>query len=79
MRCKISKRIEYADQEPEAAEETNEEMEAREMDGFTSGNDNLIIDKNSNPKVIAELKSLVGLLKNSKIKDEVNKLIKWLK
>lgn len=37
------------DQENEVTEELNEEMEARDMEGFTEGMDNVIIDKNDNP------------------------------
>jgi hypothetical protein len=38
-----------ADQESEAAEETNEEMVTLEMEEYTPNNDNLVIDKNNNP------------------------------
>ncbi len=37
------------DQQSEVAEEINDEMETKEMDGVTPGTDNLIIDKNNNP------------------------------
>jgi hypothetical protein len=38
-----------ATQENEVTEELNEEMEARDMENYTPGQDNLIINKNDNP------------------------------
>ena len=49
-----------ADQESEVPEELNEEMEAREMEGFTPGNDNLVVDKTA---VLAELEKIMKLTK----------------
>src|SRR5271163_3007487 len=56
-----------SDQKAEVTEELNEELEARDMEGYTPGNDNLIIDKNNNPTdgfgVLAKLKDNAILLK----------------
>lgn len=60
-----------ADQESEVAEEVNEEMEAKEMEGNTPENDNLIINKNNNPTdgfgVLAELNNLATKLDELKL------------
>lgn len=58
-----------ADQESEVSEEINDEMEAKDMEGYTPGNDNLIIDKNNNPTdgfgVLGRLSKRDILLKGS--------------
>lgn len=58
-----------ADQESEVPEEANDEMEAMDMETYTPGKDNLIIDKNETREVdpgtiLAELKQL-AILANS--------------
>ena len=70
-----------ADQESEVAEELNEEMEARDMEGFTPGNDNLIIDKNqmNDAIAVAELERLAILLKQGYAKDLLNAAIERIK
>ena len=45
-----------ADQESEVAEEINEELEAKDMEGYTPGTDNIIIDKMDSFPVLAKLK-----------------------
>lgn len=69
-----------ADQENEAAEEINEEMETRDQENYTPGNDNLVIDKNTNPGekfsyIIDNLEKLVILVKTSYARDLIRAAI----
>jgi hypothetical protein len=59
-----------ADQDSEVAEEINEELEARDMEGYTPGTDNIIIDKmDSVPNLMANLKKMVILIDDQNMHD----------
>ena len=61
-------------QGPEQPEEINEEMETRDMEGFTPGQDNLVINKNEIDDIVADLEKSAILSNSRRVKAFIQRL-----